>query len=91
MAHDQRGSRVGCGEPLAKSGEAHSISSTASTRLAIGRNEGAGRSAAGDGATSGAVLPTRVGCMPRLLQLKRRIRALGIGAGIGRQLLWATA
>ena len=90
MAHDQRGSRVCCGELLAKSGEAHSISSTASTRLAIDRNEGAGRSAAGDGATNGACYRTHR-LHADLPQLKRPDKALGIGASISHQLLWATA
>ena len=59
--------------------------------LAIGRSEDSDGSAAGAGATNGAAPATRIGCMLGLLQLKRRIRALGIGAGIPRQFLGATA
>ncbi len=59
--------------------------------LAIGRGEGTAGSAAGAVATSGAAPATRVGCMLGLTQLKRSTGVLGIGAGIARQLLWATA
>jgi hypothetical protein len=92
MAHDYRGSRcelwrVACEVGRSASDLVHGIDQT----LAIGRSEGPAGSAAGADATSCAAAETRVGCMLGLPQLKRRLRVVGIAAGVTRQLLWATA
>ena len=92
MAHDYRGSRCELWRAARAVGRnAFDLFHGIDQALAIGRSEDSDGSAAGAGATNGAAPATRIGCMLGLPQLKRRLRVVGIAAGVTRQLLWATA
>ena len=91
MTHDHRGYVCTVESPCAVGRSASDLVHGIDKALAVGRSGGPAGSGPGAGATSGAAPATRVGCMLGLPQLKRRIRVLEIGAGVARQLLWATA